>query len=226
MLITNNETSWYGDCLHLRSQAGVHAETHTLDSQCQRGSAGYFKKLDDSDLNKYAVYISAPAYDDPGLDVFGYINTSSLMTREVETSRGKEAVFGMSSPEVEMVSSGKARLADGTARVDFDRKFAESITGREELRITATPIGGWSALYVERIDADGFVVRSDSGMKDLEFHWVAVGRAEGYERAPEIVIPDRQAEERARRLKEEELQRRSPARRQPVRPAAMSPENR
>ena len=38
----------------------------------------------------------------------------------------------------------------------------------------------------DRIDADGFDLRSDSGRADVEFHWMAVGRDEGHERRPDI----------------------------------------
>ena len=218
--VTNLEASWFGDCLHLDSQPGCRMDSHTLDSHCYNGSAGYFGK--DTDDGHYAVIISSPAYNSPGLYVYGYIYASSLMAREVETSRGKEAVFSVSSPEVEMVASGKGRLSAGAARVDFDRTFAESITGPDGLRITATPIGDWSALYVERIDADGFDLRSESGMTDVEFHWAAVGRAEGHERSPEIVIPDHEEEERIQRLKDAEMKSRRPKSDRPEPPSVVA----
>jgi hypothetical protein len=219
--ITNYENSWYGDCLHLQSQPNVHAGTTTLRSHCYRGRAGHFEK-DTAGDGYYAVTIYSPTVSSAGLYVFGYIYATSAMAREVETSRGKEAVFSMSSPEVEMVSSGQGRLSGGTARVDFDRTFAESITNPSDLRITATPVGGWSALYIDRIDADGFDLRSDSGRTDVGFHWVAIGRAEDYERKPEIVTPDHDEEMRIQQLKDEELRARRPPTERPKRPAVVS----
>jgi hypothetical protein len=221
--VTNLEASWYGDCLHLDSQPGCRTDSHTLDSHCYNGQAGYFAK--ETNDYTYAVMVASPDYDKPGLYVFGYIYATSLMAREVETSRGKEAVFSLSSPEVEMVSSGKGRLSAGAARIDFDRTFAESITGPDDLRITATPVGGWSALYVENIDADGFELRSESGRTDVEFHWTAVGRAEGHERSPEIIIPDHEEEERLLKLKEAEMKSHRPPRDRPERPGVVAAEN-
>jgi len=223
LLLTNNETSYYADCLHLESQPNVSSGTRTLQSHCYRGTAGYFDK--DTDDYVYNVIVSGPAYNAPGLYVYGYIYSSSLMAREVETSRGKEAVFSLSSPEVEMVSSGQGQLSGGAARVDFDRTFAESITGPDDLRITATPIGGWSALYVEHIDADGFDLRSDSGDAGIEFHWVALGRAEGHERSPVIVIPDHEEEERIQRLKDAEMKSRLQEAGPREQPSVISAEN-
>ncbi len=222
--ITNNETSWYGDCLWLTARDGVSAGTYTLYSRCYRGRAGYFVKSSYSDFS-YVVYISSTAYDAAGLYVYGYIYSSSAMAHGVETSRGTEAVFSLSSPEVEMVSSGRGRLSAGVARIDFDRTFAESITKPEDLRITATPVGGWSALYIESIDADGFYLRSASGDADVEFHWSAVGRAKGHERRPEIVIPDRETEMELARQKETDMRSRRPATELPVRPPVVSAEN-
>ncbi|MCK4513157.1 hypothetical protein KAW64_15525 [bacterium] len=221
--ITNNEASWYGDCLHLSSQPNVDGFSYTLHSDCYSGSAGYFDK--DTNDGRYNVIISSPVYDSPGLYVYGYIYSSSMIAREVETSRGKEAVFSVSSPQVEMVASGQGQLSAGAARVDFDRIFAESITGPDDLRITATPIGGWSALYVERIDADGFDLRSESGRTDVEFHWAAVGRAEGHERAPEITIPDHEEEERILKLKKAEMKSRRPKGDRREHPSVVAAEN-
>jgi hypothetical protein len=96
----------------------------------------------------------------------------------------------VSSPEVEIIASGRARLSGGVARVEFDRLFAESIAGPENLRITATPMGGWSALYLERADETGFEIRSAAGDDGIEFNWVAIGRAAAHERRPDVEIPD------------------------------------
>ena len=221
--ITNYETSSYGDCLWLHSQPTASSGSATLYSRCHRGATARFSKYTND--TSYNVYINSPAHNDPGLYVWGYIYSSSLMAREVETSRGKEAVFSLSSPEVEMVTSGQGRLSRGAARIDFDRTFAESITGPDDLRITATPIGGWSALYIERIDADGFDLRSESGRADVEFHWSAIGRAEGHERAPEIVIPDHEEEERIQKLKEAEMKSLRSKRDGPEQPSVVAAEN-
>ena len=221
--IINYETSSYGDCLWLHSQPTASSGSATLYSRCYKGATARFSKFTDDAY--YNVYINSPAYNDPGLYVWGYIYSSGLMAREVETSRGKEAVFSVSSPEVEMVASGQGRLSGGSARIDFDRTFAESITGPDDLRITATPIGDWSALYVERIDADGFDLRSESGRADVEFHWSAVGRAEGYDRAPDIVIPDHEEEERIQKLKEAEMKSLRSKRDRPEQPSVVAAEN-
>jgi hypothetical protein len=148
-----------------------------------------------------------------GLYVSGTIVSTALDARVVPTSRGDEAVFGVTAPNVEVTDSGAGRLTDGTARVAFDRLFAEAITGAADLRITATPVGAWSGLFVERIDGDGFTVRSDAGDRNVEFHWAAVGRAKAHRERPEITIPDPADEARIVAEKEAAVEAARPPRR-------------
>ena len=54
------------------------------------------------------------------------------------------------------------------------------------MRITVTPVGGWSGLYVEKADSTGFTVRSGAGDANVTFNWIAVGRRKGYEQRPEL----------------------------------------
>jgi len=222
--LSNNETSGYGDCLHMYSRSGISSNNVNLYSHFYQGQSAKFSKSTVD--GRYAVSVWTPSTSSSGLYVWGYIYATGAMAHEVTTSRGKEAVFSISSPEVEMVSSGQGQLSGGAARIDFDRTFAESITSPGDLRITATPVGGWSALYIERIDADGFDLRSDSGGTNIEFHWVAVGRAEGHERASEIVIPDHDEEVRLQRLKEEKLRSRRKNAVPPAGPSVITAESR
>ncbi|MFH1865916.1 MAG: hypothetical protein ABIK85_08535 [Candidatus Eisenbacteria bacterium] len=186
--ITSTRTSGVGDALHLFSQPNVSSSTWTLKSECGNGVAGAFVKSNDDD--EYAVYVAGDSPTSEGLYVSGTIVSTAPLARVVETSRGREAVFGVASPSVEIIVSGLGRLSAGAARVEFDRLFTESIAGPEDLRVTATPIGGWSALYVENADASGFDLKSDAGDKEIAFYWMAMGRAAGHERNPELTLPD------------------------------------
>ncbi len=199
MNVRNSATGDYGDAAWFSAVDGAYSSTWTLSSACAQGIAGRFaKSVADG---QYAVQVWSPAVGTPGLYVQGYINSTSLLARSVETSRGTEPSFAVTASDVDVMASGSGRLASGAARVEFDRLFSESISGAADLRVTATPIGAWSALYVARVDGGGFDLRSDAGAKDVEFHWVAVGRARGYERTPDIVIPDANEEARIAREK-------------------------
>lgn len=223
-----NSATSAGDADAAWFSAGPSTSTNTwaIYGVCDNGSAGYLEKTIDD--NQYAVYIKNETATSEGLAVQGTIYSTAPMTRGVETSRGTEAVFGVTGPEVEVIASGHGRLSGGSARIEFDRIFAESTSGPSNLRVTATPIGAWSALYVESIDRRGFGLRSDAGDGNVEFHWVAVGRARGHERRPEVTIPDHDELQRLadlkrgalRSLRPDESERLGSVRLEELRPAA------
>jgi hypothetical protein len=186
--VNNTSSTGWGDAAWFSSPAGMNGGTWTIYADCYEGSAGRFSKYVDD--NNYAMTVYGASASSEGLYVQGTIVSTMPIPRMVPTSRGTEAVFGVTASDVDVMASGSGKLSGRAARVEFDRLFAESIAGAADLRVTATPVGAWSALYVERIDDGGFTLRSDAGDKDVEFHWVAVGRAKGYERAPEIAFPD------------------------------------
>jgi hypothetical protein len=149
--------------------------------------------------------VAAEGPSSEGLYVDGTILSTGSIAQAIDTPRGRNAVFAVTASEVELIASGKGHLTEGAARVTFDDVFAESVSGPENLRIAATPIGGWSALYVEDIDAKGFDLRSEAGDKNIEFHWVAVGRSAAHERRPDVTIPDPVREREVERQKTEEV---------------------
>jgi len=205
----------FGDAATFRSANGVNSLTWTQNTTCYQGTAGRFQKYTDD--NKYAVIIETPGSSAEGLYVGGTIYTPSPMARGIETSRGTEAIFGVSAPNVDVMDSGRGSLSAGTARVVFDRMFVESVSGPSDLTVTVTPVGGWSGIYIEAIDEDGFDVRSDAGDMGVEFHWVAVGRARGHEERPVITAFDSEESRRFAREKAAEIEATRPPRREPPR---------
>jgi hypothetical protein len=57
------------------------------------------------------------------------------------------------------------------------------------LKITATPNGSWSGLYVTESSTEGFTVKSGAGDPDAQFDWIAIGRRKGYEVTENDIIP-------------------------------------
>jgi hypothetical protein len=191
MVIKNhtNNPNQAANCLKLVSTSSdASTNTSVLTSQTSMGRAASFSKIIDD--NKYAVTIQGANSSSEGLYVQGNIDATGTITGSVKTTRGTEAVFYIEGSEVEIYSSGKARLAGGRANVSFDRLFTESVSSEVEVRVTVTPVGGWSALYLESTSPEGFDVRSAAGDKDAEFHWMACGRRKGYETRPEVTIPE------------------------------------
>ncbi len=188
--LTNSSASGSGGVVLIRSTstAVTPASTQALRVTSQKGNAGSFKKYTHDGYS--AVDIFADTSTGLGLYVSGTITSTAYSARGVGTSRGTEAVFGVETPEPEIYDSGEAFLAGGRARVSFDRLFTEAIAGDARVRVTVTPIGGWSALYIESTDTDGFVVRSADGDPDIEFFWTACGLGKDHEVAQQITFHD------------------------------------
>ncbi|HYW68318.1 MAG TPA: hypothetical protein VE960_01830, partial [bacterium] len=195
MSIDNHTDSTDGDCLYLTSLGSMAGSTtYVLHSFTYKGKAGQFTKSMDDDA--YAVYINGASATSEGLYVSGTIVSTGSAMRSVPTSRGYEPVFGVDSPEQEVVVSGRARLSGGRADVSFDRMFTESIAREGDVRVTVTPIAGWSALYVESTGPEGFAVSSASGETDIDFYWTAVGRSKDAHDRATITLPDPEEERR------------------------------
>ena len=195
MYIDNHTDANDGDCLYLTSQGTMAGSTtYVLHSYTYKGKAGQFTKSIDDDA--YAVYVNGASATSEGLYVNGTIVSSTPFVRSVATSMGHEPVFCVDSTEPEVVASGRARLAGGRADVEFDRMFEESVAREGEVRVTVTPIAGWSALYVESTGPEGFVVRSASGETDIDFYWTAVGRSKDAIDRASITLPDPEEERR------------------------------
>jgi hypothetical protein len=195
MTIDNESNASDGDCLYLSSNgSAAGSSTYVLYSNTYRGKAGQFSKYTDD--NQYAVNITGASSSSEGLYVYGTIVSTLPLVRSVETSRGREPVFGVEAADPAVVASGRARLAGGSADVAFDRMFTESVSGSADVRVTVTPIGGWSAIYVVSTAPSGFSVRSASGATDIDFYWTAAGRSKDAVDRAAITLPDPDEERR------------------------------
>jgi len=187
--ITNSSTD-NGSVALLRSTstAASSGATIALWVTTQKGRAGTFKKYTADGYS--AVDILADSPTGAGLYVSGTITSTSYTARGVETSRGTEPVFAAETTEPEIYDSGEAYLSNGRAAVSFDRLFTEAVTKDARVRVTVTPVGGWSALFIESTGPSGFVVRSADGDPDIEFFWTAVGLSKDHETGRRITFPD------------------------------------
>jgi hypothetical protein len=194
MILRNQNATTDGDCLYLEGGPSIGHTTYVFYSNTYNGKAAQFTKFNDDD--RYCVQINGDSSSSEGLYVSGTIVSTAPFARSVETSRGREPVFGVEASEPEVVASGRARLTGGAADVAFDRMFAESVSGDADVRVTVTPIGGWSALYVESTGPEGFSVRSASGSTEIDFYWTATGRSSVALDGASITLPDPDEERR------------------------------
>jgi len=180
-----------GDGIDIETQykgLDISSGGYALLAESDNESAGMFWTNSSED---YCVEIHGASPSSPGLYVEGqFVQEGGTKSCIIKTSKGKEAMFCIESPEVEFMASGTSKLVNGEAYVKFDRLFKEAISPDIPLKIVVTPKGKWSGLYVVEQSIDGFKVRAEVGAKDVEFDWIAIGRRKGYETRPRIVIPN------------------------------------
>ena len=188
--VSNNHTATTdADVLYATSTNGsAGSGSWNLRASCYKGRTGYYSKYTDD--NQYCMYISAASSSSEGLYVYGTSARTGHEFHSIGTSRGYEPIFSVESVRPEIYASGSAQLVDGKAIVSFDRLFTEATSRNEEIRVTVTPSGGWSALYIESRSASGFVVRSASGDQSIEFDWMACGLSKDHAERDTITIPD------------------------------------
>lgn len=99
-------------------------------------------------------------------------------------------------------------VATGTKSASIETsQGSEAISPQIPVKVTVTPIGAWSARYVESRDTQGFTVGSASGVANVRFDWMACGRRKGFDSRPNVSIPDPTEERRIARRKLQALDR-------------------
>lgn len=122
----------------------------------------------------------------PGLYVQGSTYATGSKSGVLETSQGKELVFSIEAPDVEFYANGTTTLTNGKAQIEFERLFSETISSEIPIRVTVTPVGSWSGIYVTDVNTKGFNVASENGNLNAEFNWIAIGRRKGFEQRPTL----------------------------------------
>jgi hypothetical protein len=67
--------------------------------------------------------------------------------------------------------AGNSKLNNGTVFVEFPQKLSEDLNGQKYI-INLTAVGSWSGLYIEEINNNGFIVKSESGDLNANFFWL------------------------------------------------------
>ncbi|MBI4722196.1 MAG: hypothetical protein HY769_04240 [Candidatus Stahlbacteria bacterium] len=157
----NNGASY--PTLYLRNEHGATSADHLADFYAGTGTLRFYFRGDGN------------AYADAGWNTF--------------KSGGKgnvEPYHSMETRDKEIVSSGSAKLSNGATTVNLDPKIAEFVSNNVDLKITVTPKGNWSGLYIASRSADNFVVKSGAGDQNVEFDWMVIAREKGYEQRVEL----------------------------------------
>jgi hypothetical protein len=126
----------------------------------------------------------------PGLYVNGTFYSTGSKGTVTETSMGKELLHSVNAPDIEVMSSGAARLTNGQSKVVLERLFQETIEKGIPLKVIVTPQDTWSGLYVTDVSHEGFTVRSGAGDPSANFTWMVIGRRQGCETRPDFLAPE------------------------------------
>jgi hypothetical protein len=118
------------------------------------------------------------------------------------------------SRDVEIVASGTSRLNNGSVTIALDSEINAFVSGNVDLKITATPKGSWSGLYVAQQSKGQFVVKSDAGDLNASFDWIVIAREKGFdvrtqftaEQVQEILQPSEDVQEELQEQPEEQEQ--------------------
>jgi len=101
---------------------------------------------------------------------------------QMDNNGQNNVMYTLVSPEMTVQTYGIGQLQNGKANVEFDDAFANIVSSSEPIIVTITPIGKSKGVYLDRVDANGFMVEeNESGKSSIQFTWIAIGKRAGYE---------------------------------------------
>ena len=128
----------------------------------------------------YAVYINGVAYKN-NLDVHLQENGTNTLS----------SLYTSVSNQVTVQTSGIANMSNGKANITFDPVFTASVSDKEPVIVTITPVGNSNGVYLAEVSASGFTaIENNNGKSNVTVNYIAIGRRAGYENpalAPEVI---------------------------------------
>jgi hypothetical protein len=94
----------------------------------------------------------------------------------------KTALYTNVSTEVTVMTSGTATLSNGRASIAFDPAFASSVSTKEPVVVTVTPIGDCNGVHLTNVNSSGItIVENINGKSNVTVNYIAIGKRAGYE---------------------------------------------
>jgi len=148
------------------------------------GKGGYFQ-------NDNNTYYALTAYNNTGTgaSVKGlYVRGGATATGGWATYLGDGANgYSLTSPDMEVITSGSGRLANGQSSVAIESDFSAAVSDEVPLKVIVTPTSACNGVFVADKNASGFTVQElAAGKSEATFDWIAIGRIKGYEQRPVI----------------------------------------
>ena len=129
----------------------------------------------------YGMNVSGERY---GLYVDGRQYTNDIITQLSDNGTSERtATYVPTSTSVDIITKGTATLSNGKAVIYFDKKFASTVSDKEPVIITVTPVGQTEGVYIQSAKSTGFVIaENNNGKSNSVVNWIAVGTKKGYEK--------------------------------------------
>ncbi len=155
------------------------------------------------------------------MDVSGTLNCEGTVTAVVPTNSGarKVSLYAVQSPENWFEDAGSGQLSKGSARIELDPTFAQTVNTGTEYHVFLTPNGDCKGLYVSQKTANSFEVHElGGGSSSIAFDYRIMAKRSGYENVRLTDV----TEQYKKMAEQRELRRGRPGQR-PVRPSVVPP---
>jgi hypothetical protein len=119
------------------------------------------------------------------IDVSGTLSCEGMVTAVVPTESGarKVSLYAVQSPENWFEDAGSGQLSRGSARIELDPTFAQTVNTGAEYHVFLTPTGDCKGLYVSQKTATSFEVHElGGGISSIPFDYRIMAKRNGYEK--------------------------------------------
>jgi hypothetical protein len=118
------------------------------------------------------------------IDVSGDLICTGTTSQLVPTDNGSRrvALYAVEAPENWFEDAGSSQLTGGSARIEFDTTFAQTVNAGVEYHVFLTPKGDSEGLYVGNETPQGFEVHEQrGGRSNIAFDYRIMAKRKGYE---------------------------------------------
>jgi hypothetical protein len=117
------------------------------------------------------------------IDTSANLTCTGVLTGSILGDAGKQtAVYAMQSAENWLEDAGSGQLSNGTARIELDPAFAQTVNAEVEYHVFLTPKGDSDGLYVSNETPQGFEVHEQhGGHSSIAFDYRIMAKRKGYE---------------------------------------------
>jgi hypothetical protein len=117
------------------------------------------------------------------IDTSANLTCTGVVSGVIQAVDGKQtAVYAMQSAENWLEDAGSGQLSSGSARIELDPAFAQTVNAGVEYHVFLTPNGDSKGLYVSQKTATSFEVHEQGGgASSIAFDYRIMAKRKGYE---------------------------------------------